>query len=88
MTSQEELHKVKDAAETTLQNLMNLLHRSPDLAAEIRTLISAKDQVQEYTTLAMKNPKAADQILRISLATLGNYLLASDISRQLDSEQS
>jgi len=84
MTTREELQHVKDAAETTLRNLMDLLHRSPELATEIRALVSGSDQVQDYTVLAMQNPELAQQILRISLATLANSFIADEIRRKLD----
>lgn len=73
MTDREQPEHLKQHADATLAELMQLLDRSPLLVEELKPLLISDDPVQEFTILMRDKPVEAEQILRLSLATLVNY---------------
>jgi hypothetical protein len=84
MPSQEQnLRIIRATADTTLQELMHHLNHAPHLTSEIKPLVLASDILQQFQTLADRSPETAEQLLRISLATLVNYNTTVETTQQL-----
>ena len=79
----EELQAIKDQAETTLGELVDMLNHTPHLAAEIKPLMQSTEILDTFRELADSKPELAEQILRLCLATTVNYHTSIEIARQL-----
>ena len=64
---------------------MDILNHTPHLAAEIKPLITSDDFLPAVQRLIESKPEIAEQLLRLSLATLVNYHTTIEISKQTDS---
>ena len=64
---------------------MDILNHTPHLAAEIKPLIMSDDFLPSVQRLIESKPEIAEQLLRLSLATLVNYHTTIEISKQTDS---
>lgn len=85
MSQREDLEQLRQAATTTIGRLVDLLEHNPKLSEELTELESSSDIVQEFTALAMRNPTAAGQLLKMSFAALVNCRTAELARRQLSS---
>ena len=79
----EQLKKIHQQAESTLRELMALLNATPHLKVEIKPLMLAAEILPTFQALADENPVVAEQLLRLSLATLVNYHTLAEVAAQL-----
>lgn len=85
--TQEQLEAIRKNAESTLQELVDMLNHTPDLAIQIKPLMQSPNVVAAFHSLASDKPELAEQLLRMALATTVNYHTTVEISRQMAKDE-
>jgi len=88
MNTQQQLSSIRAKADASLKELMHHLNHAPQLVAEIKPLVLANDILAEFQSLSERNPELAEQVMRMSLATLVNYNTSVETSAQLQQLES
>lgn len=81
MTDQH-LQHIRQDAESNLHGLMDILNHAPHLAEQIKPLVTAHDFLPAVKRLIESKPDIAEQLLRLSLATLVNYHTTIEIGKR------
>lgn len=79
----EQLQKLNQDAQSTLNELMNILNHTPKLASAIMPLTQSQDILGDFQVLSRDEPDIAEQLLRLTLATTVNYHTTIETKSQL-----
>lgn len=79
----EQLHAIKQKADSALTELVDLINHTPHLAAEIGPLMKSADILMDFQAMMADKPDVAEQLLRLALATTVNYNTSVETSQQL-----
>ena len=79
----EQLQTLYLNAQSTLNELMDILNHTPHLAEEINPLMQSPAILDAFQSLADEKPELAEQLFRLALATTVHYHTSVEIGRQL-----
>ena len=81
--NREQLVVLKQNAESTLSELVDILNHSPHLSGLVKPLIHSTEILNDFQALANDNPETAEQLLRIAMAFMVNHHTVAEISSKL-----